>query len=205
MEKEIKLGFSDPPDRIHYLYIGTDDESTVGGNWYEWDHSSNKPVAIPQNSLTGFIKSVFVTKHVWKNKTSYKLNLKINADSTWILRSGMETIFVRGLVLALGLLADEKFDFSLNPVAISIKAGDEEKVKYASVYNYSKGERAFAQWDSEAKLLPIVNKIQKALGVDVQLMDDINKAYDEAQTKYKEREKDNDSSDSKDDDNDIPF
>lgn len=167
-ENQIKLGFGASPDTVHYIFVGGDDDNP-GTAWYFWDHATGKQIAIEHNSITGYIKNVYVTKHEWQGRPNYKLNIRLSADKEYCIRSGISTLFSRGILLALNSLPAGSL---VEPLTVSAKPG-QNNVVFGNLFRLD-GSRVFVEWDGDCALLPIVQQIQKNNDLQVQTQESID-------------------------------
>ena len=176
-ENKIQLGFGYIPVP-QYIFVGGKDAQTEGPEylWYSIDFKTNKPLPIFDQALTGYITGIRMINKPYKGDDAVKVDISIQADRKYVVRSGIETIFTRGLLLALEIFDNLK-DI---PVTICVTPGDEKNVIYASVYDAVNGEVVKFDWDKSKKLSPVVVGIQKQLGQEVQ---DIKKVLEEGRDK----------------------
>lgn len=170
-----KLGFSEAPDSVTYIFVG--ESSDAASAWYFWDHSENAPVSIKDNCLSGYLRDVSVTKHDTKAGISYKLNLKIQADKMYCIRSGVTTNFSRGILLAMAEAISSPPGSSLLTngayISIAVKKGDEGKVVFGNFF--LDNVRIYPEWDADCQLFPVINKIQEAIGTYIQTKETLDK------------------------------
>lgn len=176
-DKNVKLGFGYIPVP-QYIFVGGKPDGAEGPDyfWYSLDFNTNKPQPITAQALTGYVTGFRMINKPYKGDDAVKVDISIQADRKYVIRSGIETIFTRGLLLALEIFDNLK-DI---PVTICVTPGDEKNVIYASVYNATNGEVVKYDWDKSKKLSPIVVKLQKMLGQEAQ---DIKKVLEEGRTK----------------------
>lgn len=158
------LGFVDLPVR-KYVFIGGSEEGEQNAyGWYSLNADGSK-MGIPQFGLRGKIVALKMIKKEFKGKANYKLDIFINADRPYAVRSGINTTFTRGLVLALHQYMTDTGEIS-EPFTIGIKVGETDKVIFSNLFSYE-DVYCRAEWDKEIKLGPLVHDIQKALGQDL--------------------------------------
>lgn len=188
---EIKLGLGSSPDRVTYLFVGESDSEIGSTPWYEWDHDGNKAIPVREDAVTGYIYNIVINQKEFKGKRNYKLNIHIQADHKYVIRCGAGTTYARGFLLSLNKLLEESSQRPLqHPLTISAQLGREStKVVFSGVY--FNGQKVIPDWDGEIPLMPLVQKIQGAMGQVVQtkeMMDD-NEVYYQAQLAHREAAK----------------
>lgn len=95
-----QLGFT--CDRT-YVFI----DSKYGGVWYTLDRN-DKPQPIEAFSLNGYIRKIEFKVSGEGPKASSKLLCFVDADKQYILRTGHNTHFAKGLLMALSVLPPER-------------------------------------------------------------------------------------------------
>lgn len=139
------------------LYVGQETDGTTKCGWYTFDPEKDLKQPIADPSLTGFIKGIILIEKTSKRGDTVKLDITIQADKPYIVRSGLETLFTRGLLLALDLI--ESFD---QPVTIGVVPGTEEKTVFARVYHLGAAVRY--EKNDKAQLHPYLMRLAKKLG-----------------------------------------
>lgn len=155
-----ELGLCDPP-RVTILYVGRD-EAGAGDCWYEWDHNSKQRTYVAQRALKGYITGIRVRGvqfEKWGEKS--KLEVFIDADRPYMIRSGGNTAFTRGLIQSLGAVEDN-LDLQ-EVVTITVTPGNEPKVVLASVY-LANNQKVKYQSDRTSDLQPLLEGLQSVLG-----------------------------------------
>lgn len=184
---DIKLGFGDDPRFPKYVFVGADEtDDKKPYLWYSLDGPGN---VVPQfdPALTGSLTDVKCIKTMFKDKPNYKYDFFLQAGGqNFVIRSGVNTIFSRGIMLALEYVLSEL----VKPEGIGAclfsfitSAGDEDNVVYGNLFDWAEGETVFPDWDKEKKLSPIMNILQGALGTDIQTKKSIEDAYAERQNR----------------------
>lgn len=119
----MKLGFHQPLTRL-YIFI----KNEANCLWYWLD--DGRQVYIPDTALTGTLKSF----EVKQCETSYgdllKADFEIVADRRYVLRSGADSAFSRGMLLAIAALSDKQLK---RPITIEVKPGQEKSNVLVSV------------------------------------------------------------------------
>lgn len=155
-------GLGPSPEPIYlFVDLGKTPEGDVHP-WHMWDAASTKAIPVFQQSLTGRLVSIRLQIKEFQQKQNYKIDFKIlSGTRTWILRSGTETIFSRGVLLGLQKVPNFRDFF----IKIHAKPGD--TTVYGNVYDIN-NNRFEAEWDTDVKLLPIIQELQRKLEQDPQ-------------------------------------
>lgn len=95
----------------------------------------------------------------YKSKEQVKLDITIECDRTYVIRSGFETVFCKTLLLALNTL---EFGDLKMPLTIAVSPGTENAV-FANVYDAATGQAIKADWDKNADFAAILHKLQSLL------------------------------------------
>ena len=148
------LGLGADPRFPTYIFVGsdmTDDKKQY--LWYSLDNEGPVPIFDP--ALTGKLIEVRGVKTMYKDKPNYKFDFVIQADAKYVIRSGVNTIFSRGVMLAIEELisdSDNKKDLDEMLLSFITSAGDEDNVVYGNVFDWEFGETVFPEWDKEKKI-----------------------------------------------------
>lgn len=164
---EIKLGLGEPPVPV-YLFVKLNKDEDGVYCWYTRDNDTNFPVR--QRALTGYLKDIKMKLQDYKGKRSVKVDFKFQADRVYVVRTGAETTFLRGLVLDLVSLTSLE-----EPICLACEPGDE--AVYARVYT-AYGERSAAEWDKDVQLFPLIQTLQERLGSEAQTMEQLNRDFE---------------------------
>jgi len=160
---EIIWGLQEPPMPV-YLFVG---ENTVDGRvslWYEFDHNKLEPIPVFERALVGTLGNLILHAKEFKGKWAVKLDTVFQTpDQNYVVRAGVETNFVRSLILS--LVQVEDFD---KPLTLVLSPGDDGKVIFCAVHYTETNLKIKYEWDPEMRLLPIIQGLQKHLGVNVQ-------------------------------------
>ncbi|MGL4618721.1 MAG: hypothetical protein ACRCZS_06630 [Chroococcidiopsis sp.] len=151
---KITLGFGEPPSP-QYIFVGNEPEL---GLWYFLSEESKKNY-IPQKALTGTIKKLEIVHREYKKQELIKLDITIESDRTYTVRTGFGTVFCKGLLLALNTL--NSLD---KPLTIAVAPG-EETVVFARVYDAASKKPLIAEWQPEADFAAILNRLQGMLSI----------------------------------------
>jgi hypothetical protein len=157
MTAEIKLGLCNPPEPI-YLYVNqgeVDGESYV---WYKFNISQDKKIPVTQRALTGYLSELRLTTKEFKGKDNLKLDIVVNADELYIIRTGIETNFAKSFLLAASLVQD----FS-KPLIIVANAGDENTV-FCNLYDAASKTKIYREWSRDLDWATIIRDVQILLG-----------------------------------------
>lgn len=101
-----------------------------GHLWYCLDADRN-PQPITATALTGYLKELRFEQTERRGKPCHKLLATIQADRTYILESGYDTHFSKGLLVAVALMTQELL---LSPITIQPAAGDDDSVLFCRVW-----------------------------------------------------------------------
>ncbi|MBD2536958.1 hypothetical protein H6G97_50235 [Nostoc flagelliforme FACHB-838] len=157
MVTEIKLGLCNPPEPV-YLFVNqgeVDGESYV---WYKFNINQDKKMPVTQRALTGYLSELRLTTKEFKGKDNLKLDIVISADELYIIRTGIETNFVKSFLLAASLVQD----FS-RPLIIVANAGDENTV-FCNLYDAATKTKIYREWSRDLDWATIIRDIQSLLG-----------------------------------------
>jgi hypothetical protein len=154
----IKLGFCNSPEPI-YLYIKKEEIDGKSCLWYQFDHDNNKQIPVESKAIAGYLQDIRITVKEFKDKENAKLELVVNADENYVLRSGIETNFSKSILLALSQVSD----FS-KPLIFAVLAGN-ENVVFGRLYNAETKQRISAEWNPNADFYGLINRIEDALAI----------------------------------------
>jgi 3',5'-cyclic AMP phosphodiesterase CpdA len=102
-----QLGFGHSP-KPRYIYANRQYPDSL---WYFWDGAKKEHEPILFQALTGIVEKLEIDQKEYKGKPEFKANLHIKADRNYVIQSGLETLFAKGLV----------YTFSKLPVTSSEK------------------------------------------------------------------------------------
>lgn len=97
-----------------YVFV----DSKHGGVWYTLS-ADNKPQPIEAYSLNGYIRKIEFKSSGEGAKASCKLLCYVEADRQYILRTGHDTHFAKGLLMALNIMSPEQL---ARPVRVNPQA-----------------------------------------------------------------------------------
>lgn len=143
------LGFSHPP-KPRYIYANRQYSDCL---WYFWNGAKSEHEPIEYHALTGIIEKLEVEEKEFRGKPDYKVNLHVRAGASltegaraYVIQSGYDTLFARGLVFMLSKLPIEAFR---QPITIAVEAGDTEQVLFCRIYNPATGQAVFAPYPEQ--------------------------------------------------------
>ena len=115
-KKQMKLGFHAPLTKL-YIFVKNE------GNclWYWLD--DGRKIYIQESALTGVIKSLEVKEASTTHGDRLKLDIELIADRRYVLRSGIDSAFSRGMLMIIAVLSDAQLKC---PITLELKPGDEK-------------------------------------------------------------------------------
>ena len=134
-----QLGFGHSP-KPRYIYANRQYAECL---WYFWDGAKKEHEPILFQALTGIVEKLETEQKEYKGKPEFKVNLHIKADHNYIIQSGLETLFAKGLVYTLSKLPVTSFN---KPITIAVEPGDTEQVLFCRVYNPVTGLAVYAPY-----------------------------------------------------------
>lgn len=134
------LGFTDPP-KVRYIYANRKYPDCL---WYFWNGAENVHEPIEKHAIVGIVEKIDVEEAEYKGKTNLKVNFHVRADRPYVIQSGLDTLFAKGLLHTLSKISVEAFK---KPIMISAEAGEDDKVLFSRVYNPATGILKFAPYD----------------------------------------------------------
>ena len=134
-----QLGFGHPP-KVRYIYAN---RQHPGCLWYFWDGAKKEHEPILFHALSGMIEKLDTEEKEYKGKRDLKINLHIRADRNYVIQSGAETMFAKGLLYTLSKLPVAAFT---QPVTITVEAGEDEQVVFCRIYNPATKQAVFAPY-----------------------------------------------------------
>lgn len=165
---EVRMGLGSSPDPV-YLYvsesIGEDGEVHP---WHTYDHDAKKSIPVKERALTGILSEIRMKMGPeFKGKRPVKLQIRVDTGGQpYVIQSGVETTFTRGILLALDMTEDLK-----EPLMFVVANGG-EKVVFGRLHKPN-GERVKVMWDKERKIFPLVQKLQQRLSGRAQSWEDV--------------------------------
>jgi hypothetical protein len=161
---EIKLGLCNPPQPI-YLYVK---KLEVDGRiyaWYNCEIEQDKKIPVSQRALTGYVLELRLTDKDFKGKDNLKLDIVVQADEIYIVRSGIETNFAKSFLLAASVVQD-----FTQPLIIVATPGDENSV-FCNLYNALTKTRIRREWNPNADWGAIIRDVQYKLAPNSESVD----------------------------------
>ena len=134
-----QIGFGHPP-KPRYIYTNRQYPDCL---WYFWDGENKKHEPIQFQALTGIIEKLDTEEKDYKGKRNLKINLHIRAERNYVIESGSETMFSKGLLYAISKLPITAFK---QPITIAVEPGDTEKVSFCRIYNPVTGQSVYAPY-----------------------------------------------------------
>ena len=134
-----QIGFGHPP-KPRYIYTNRQYPDCL---WYFWDGENKRHEPILFNALTGIIEKLETEEKEYKGKRNLKINLHIKAERNYVIESGTETMFSKGLLYTLSRLPVEKFK---QPITIAVEPGDTAQVSFCRIYNPVTGQSVYASY-----------------------------------------------------------
>jgi hypothetical protein len=150
-----------------YLFISNENTPEGRYSWYtlvEGENGQANKKCISQKALTGKLEKLELkdveVKACKKVETKPKLDIHIKADGDkYVIRTGIDTTFYKGLLLKLNALTDEQL---ANNITITATASvDSDKVVFAGVRFNDESIRA--NWEPEANFFEIIDQINEVL------------------------------------------
>ncbi|MFN6474070.1 MAG: hypothetical protein RMY36_030945 [Nostoc sp. SerVER01] len=159
---ELKLGICNLPEPI-YLYVNKGDWEGKSYCWYYHDPETkiNTPEYSP--AICGYLSELRLTPKDFKGKDNMKLDIVLSADKTYIIRSGIETNFTKGFLLAIALVKDLS-----RPIIIGCSPGEQNTV-FCRIYDALTKSKVEVDWNVQTDWASIIKSIQAKLGAIHQL------------------------------------
>jgi hypothetical protein len=135
---EIKLGFGQTP-KPQYVFVSREPDHC----WYMLAEDERR-IPIYERALTGVITGIEVNKTVENTFGKViRTDLYVLADKPYIIRSGSDTYFCKGLLLSLDALTSEQLH---HPLTIAVSPGD-KKVVFCNIYDPVTYRSVGVSWD----------------------------------------------------------
>jgi hypothetical protein len=112
---------------------------------YAWSWPENKPCT--EQAIEGVPRGLVIRESDYKGEVSEKLHFLLTDDdgTVYCLRSGIDTLFSRGLLLGLQVSLAEKID---RPIIVAPRVSDrDEKVIFCNLY--AGGQKVRYEWDRD--------------------------------------------------------
>ncbi|MEH2299202.1 MAG: hypothetical protein V7K88_09205 [Nostoc sp.] len=140
---EVKLGFGAVP-KPQYVFVSKEADHC----WYMLAEDE-KRIPIYERALTGVITGIEVNKKVENTFGEViRTDLNVLADKPYIIRSGSDTYFCKGLLLSLDALTSEQLR---NPLTISVRPGD-SNVVFCNIYDPVTYRSVGVSWDGHNEI-----------------------------------------------------
>jgi hypothetical protein len=157
-QRPIALGFSHPP-KARYIYANRQYPDCL---WYFWNGAKNSHEPIEYHALTGTIEKLEIEEKEFRGKPDPKVNLHIRADRPYVIQSGIDTLFAKGLLYTLSKLPSEAFK---KPITIAVEAGETEQVLFCRIYNPVTGNAVYAPYPDDTNWDVVTKRaIEKVMG-----------------------------------------
>lgn len=167
-------GLGPSPRPVHLFVDLNKTEAGAVYGWHMFDYTTQTPIYVPDQALTGQLTKIHLKIKEFQNKQNYKIDFFVRAGQrNYVLRSGIETFFTRGVVLQL-----EKLDNLGDLPTITILAEPQDTTVRGSVW--IGGEAIWGDWDPDVKLLPKIQELQKRLGQEPQTPESIQKDFNDS-------------------------
>lgn len=153
------LGFCNPP-KVRYIYANRQYPDCL---WYFWNGAKNLHEPIVPLGITGIIEKLEIEEKEYRGKPDPKVNMHIRADRPYVIQSGLDTLFAKGLIYTLSKLPIDAFK---RPIMIAVEAGDGDNVLFSRIYNPVTGTLVFAPYPDGVDWAKVtdtaINKISQA-------------------------------------------
>lgn len=144
-----QLGFGHPP-KARYIYANRQYPECL---WYFWDGAKKEHEPIAFHALTGIVERLEIEEKEFRGKADNKVNLHVRAERNYVIQSGLETLFAKGLLYTLSKLPTAAFS---QPITISVEAGDTEQVLFCRIYNPASGQAVFAPYPEQVNWQDVI-------------------------------------------------
>ncbi|MHC5599409.1 MAG: hypothetical protein ACYTXC_26320 [Nostoc sp.] len=140
---EVKLGFGAVP-KPQYVFVSKESDHC----WYMLAEDERR-IPIYEKALTGVITGIEVNRKVENTFGEViRTDLNVLADKPYIIRSGSDTYFCKGLLLSLDILTFEQLR---HPLTIAVSPGD-KKVVFCNIYDPVTYRSVGVSWDGHKEL-----------------------------------------------------
>lgn len=114
----MQLGFHPPLSRL-YVFIRNE-----GNHLWYWLQDGEKRY-IQYTAITGILKGLEIKESNTSFGEEMKADFEILADRPYVLRSGIESAFTKGVLMIINALSDDQLK---KPVTLELKAGEKNNV-----------------------------------------------------------------------------
>ena len=111
-----KLGFHPPLTRL-YVFVKNEGNAL----WYYLDDGQKR--YIQESALTGTLKRFEVKEATTSFGSEVKADFEVIADRRYVLRSGVDTAFTKGMLMMIAALSDEQLN---RPMTLELKPGEQK-------------------------------------------------------------------------------
>ncbi|MEA5502967.1 hypothetical protein VB735_07585 [Halotia wernerae UHCC 0503] len=140
---EIKLGFGAIP-KPQYVFISKEPDHC----WHLLS-DDKKPIPVYDRALTGVITGIEVNKKVeTSHREAEKTDIHILADKPYVIRSGSESYFSKGLLLSLDVLNSQQLCY---PLTIAVSPG-EKTIVFCTIYDPVTYRSVGVSWDGHKEI-----------------------------------------------------
>jgi hypothetical protein len=157
LSPETPLGFGEPP-RPRYIYANRQYPDCL---WYFWNGSKSEYEPIGYHALTGLVEKIEIKTKEFKGKTEAKLNVHVKADRHYIIESGLDTLFAKGLLYTLSKIPAESF---AKPITIAVEAGETDQVLFCRIYNPVTGNSVYAPYPEQVDWVVVADRVIQKIG-----------------------------------------
>jgi hypothetical protein len=152
-----------------FVFVGGNDgEAGPNYSWYQLD-GENHRVPIFEPCITGYVTNVKGVRKDSRRGVAYKVDVTIRGDRPYVIRSGIDTNFARGLLSALEILDDLRA-----PISVVANQGKEGKVVFCDVFNPRTCLKLWPERNDSRDWFALLFELQKRLGVEVQTIQTID-------------------------------
>lgn len=131
-----QLGFVQPP-KATWIYANR----TQGDRWY-WRNNSGEYELCPTSALSGRLVQLEFKQVTRRQQPVWKLWAILEADRTYIIESGRDSVFAKSLLVAIASLEPGKLE---QPITLEVYPADQnEESLFCNVY--VEGERIYKKW-----------------------------------------------------------
>jgi len=162
---QVKLGFGAIP-RPQYVFVSRESDYC----WYILSED-RRQIPIYDKALTGVITGIEVEKKVETSfGLTFKTDLYILADKPYIIRSGNESYFSKGLLLSLDILTYEQLR---QPLTITVSPGD-KTIVFCTIYDPITYKSIGVNWDGhkEVNWQALGQKVSQKINQNAYAIDD---------------------------------
>jgi hypothetical protein len=156
-QNEPKLGFTAPPVP-QCIYVNRQYEDCL---WFFWNHAEQTHEPIRSRALRCVVERVEVLEKEYKGKRNQKLRVRVRADHPYILESGLETVFAKGLLHKIASLEPEQLQ---RPLTLAVQEGEEATVVFAQLFDTS-GKLVVAPYSEQTNWGQVIDEAIAKLAI----------------------------------------